>query len=75
MIFRMASFSSEDSFRSGATEKKREKRGSVSINRMKITALLKVLKFFRAISSSTVSKYRFPAGSTVQNTAVIRNQA
>ena len=29
--------------------------GSVSIRRIKITALLKVLKFFRAISSSTVS--------------------
>ena len=35
-------------------EKKREKRGSVSIPRMKMTALLKVLKFFRAISSRAV---------------------
>ena len=55
MIFRIAIFNSLDSFRSGATEKKRENTGSVSISRMKMTALLNVLKFFRAISSRAVS--------------------
>ena len=54
MIFRTANRSSEDSLKSGATEKKREKRGSVSIPRMKMTAELKVLKFLRAISRMAV---------------------
>ena len=55
IIFRMASFSSEESFKSGATEKNRENFGSVSIKSRKITAELNVLKFFRAISSTAVS--------------------
>ena len=54
MILRTASRSSEDSLKSGATEKKREKRGSVNIPRMKMIAELKVLKFFRAISRTAV---------------------
>jgi hypothetical protein len=54
MIFRIASLSSDDSARSGATEKNLENGGSISRRRMKITALTKVLKFFRLISSSTV---------------------
>jgi hypothetical protein len=54
MIFRMASFSSLDNLRSGATEKNREKRGSISMPMIKITAELNVLKFFRLISSSAV---------------------
>ena len=55
MIFRIASFSSELSFRSGATEKKRLNIGSVSSRSTKITAALNVLKFFLAISSTAVS--------------------
>ena len=54
IIFRMATFNSELSARSGATEKNREKSGSISISRMKMIAELKVLKFFRAISSTAV---------------------
>ena len=38
-----------------ATEKNLEKSGSVSINRIKITAELNVLKFFLAISSRIVT--------------------
>ena len=55
MILRIAFFNSDDNCKSGATEKNREKSGSVSISRMNITAELKVLKFFRAISSRIVT--------------------
>ena len=54
MIFRIAIFSSLDSFRSGATEKKRLNLGSLSNPIIKITAEVNVLKFFRAISNSAV---------------------
>lgn len=44
-----------DNCKSGATEKNREKSGSVSISRINITAELNVLKFFRAISRRIVT--------------------
>ena len=43
MILRMATFSSLDSFRSGATEKKRLNFGSVNSSKIKMMAELKVL--------------------------------
>ena len=54
IILRIASFSSLESFKSGATEKNRENCGSVSISNIKIIAALNVLKFLRAISSTAV---------------------
>ena len=53
-IFFNATCSSDDSFKSGATEKNRENSGSVSIKMIKMTALLNVLWFFLLISSSAV---------------------
>ena len=54
MIFFMATCNSFDNFKSGATEKNLENRGSMIIKIINITAALNVLKFFLAIFKTAV---------------------
>ena len=54
MIFFMATCNSFDNFKSGATEKNLENRGSMIIKIINMTAALNVLKFFLAIFKTAV---------------------
>ena len=67
MISTMAFRTSLESAPSGATENSFEKSGSVSISKIKSTAMVYVLKFFLAISSIAAS-YRLLSGSSFHTT-------